>query len=51
MEIKLLEKHLSLAFKKFYWAKGVLPDAPNPPETDRVSSYLFVNLHKTVNKW
>jgi hypothetical protein len=37
-------------FYKCLLCKGVLPDAPNPPKTDIISSYLFVNLHKTANK-
>ena len=40
-------------FYKCLLCKGVLPgvpDAPNPPKTDILSSYLFVNLHKTANK-
>ena len=40
-------------FYKCLLCKGVLPrvpDAPNPPKTDRIFSYLFVNLHKTANK-
>jgi hypothetical protein len=33
--------------------KGVLPGVPkcpNPPKTDRVSPWLFANLHKTASK-
>jgi hypothetical protein len=29
--------------------RGVL-DSPNPPKSDKVSSYLFTNLHKTASK-
>jgi hypothetical protein len=40
-------------FTKFYevekWPPGV-PDALNPPEMDRVSSYLFTDLHKTARQ-
>ena len=40
-------------FYKCLLCKGVLPgvsDAPNPPKTDKIPSYMFVNLHKTTNK-
>jgi hypothetical protein len=40
-------------FYKCLLCKGVLPgvpDAPNLPKTDKIFSYLFVNLHKTANK-
>jgi hypothetical protein len=40
-------------FYKFLLKKGELlgvPDVPNPPKIDRVSSYLFTNLHKTASK-
>jgi hypothetical protein len=40
-------------FYKCLLKKGVLlgvPDAPNPPNFGRVSSYLFANLHKTASK-
>jgi hypothetical protein len=40
-------------FYKYLLKKGVppgVPDAPNPPKTDIISSYLFANLHKTASK-
>ena len=40
-------------FYKYLLKKGVpsgVSDAPNPPKTDIISSYMFTNLHKTASK-
>jgi hypothetical protein len=37
-------------FYKCLLKKGVLSDAPNLPKMDRISSYLFANLHNTESK-
>jgi hypothetical protein len=54
--ILLMRLQIYFLFTKFYKCllkKGVLPrvlDAPNPLKMDRVSSYLFADLHKTEIK-